>query len=558
MAYITYKKTLFFVTSPREANKLPDEIEVLADNFTGQIWNPESQEQYYRKLCEHDFFEGELAGDLAFKARDRINRAPQSLGLIDLKPTIRLTEAGAALIDSKFPQEALLRQMLKFQFPSIYHVDNSDRYHVKPYLELMRFVHELKGLSKVEIALFVMQLIDYRKYDETKEKIENFRNTWQRHPRNISYNQYVDDNFEREIRFIYADEISKNNVSTRESSEVSVSKFISTKKSNQRDYADASIRYLRATGLFTYDATKNKVKVIKDKETDVEYLLENIERAPFSYTSSSEYKEYLFNPTNIKLLSDDKKLLLDKLANYTEITDELRVSEIINLKELLVQFQKEKVEDITEAEINLLKNYEKYNDVVNIFEKIQSRGMVDRPLYLEWNTWRAFNMLDDGQIKGNFVVDDEGMPLYTASGNKPDIECQYTDFEINVEVTMSSGNRQYEQEGESVARHLGIKARETDKDVYCIFIAPVISGATLAHYYNLHKTNIAYYGGKSKIIPLDLETFQEILQRAYTADHKPTSVNLKRFVSKATEWAHTSSDEVDWFSKVKEEAVANF
>ena len=37
----------------------------------------------------------------------------------------------------------------------------------------------------------------------------------------------------------------------------------------------------------------------------------------------------------------------------------------------------------------------------------------------------------------------------------PDIECDYDDFSLSVEVTLQAGQRQYESEGEPVARHYG-------------------------------------------------------------------------------------------------------
>lgn len=83
-----------------------------------------------------------------------------------------------------------------------------------------------------------------------------------------------------------------------------------------------------------------------------------------------------------------------------------------------------------------------------MFDDIRAKRVVDQPLMLEWNIWRAFAMLNDGEIRGNFKTDTEGMPLNTALGNKPDIECRYNNFDIIVEVTMSSGSKQYEMEDE--------------------------------------------------------------------------------------------------------------
>lgn len=78
-------------------------------------------------------------------------------------------------------------------------------------------------------------------------------------------------------------------------------------------------------------------------------------------------------------------------------------------------------------------------------------------------------MLDGGNIKGNFKFDDVGQPLSTASGNMPDIECDYDDFVLSVEVTMQQGQRQYESEGEPVARHYGqMKSGREKKPIVCL------------------------------------------------------------------------------------------
>ena len=149
MSHITGKKTIFFVTSPRSPYKLGDEIKLLAENFSGQKWIIKTQKEYYMELSKQVFFEGSISGDVAFKARDRINRAPQSLGLIDLKPVIKLTEAGKKYIYGKRPEEIFLRQLLKVQFPSPFHIDTEMNFKIKPYLELMRLIYDFEGLSLI-------------------------------------------------------------------------------------------------------------------------------------------------------------------------------------------------------------------------------------------------------------------------------------------------------------------------------------------------------------------------------------------------------------------------
>lgn len=105
-----HDKLLFFTTSPRTPSKMIPEIQLLYENFEGQKWCPLTQIQFIEDLAVSDFFEGKgSVSDKAFSARDRINRAPKSLGFIDIEPFITLTDAGRALIFGKRPQEVFLR-----------------------------------------------------------------------------------------------------------------------------------------------------------------------------------------------------------------------------------------------------------------------------------------------------------------------------------------------------------------------------------------------------------------------------------------------------------------
>ena len=83
------------------------------------------------------------------------------------------------------------------------------------------------------------------------------------------------------------------------------------------------------------------------------------------------------------------------------------------------------------------------------------------------------------KVQGNFKLDLDGVPLNTAAARMPDIEIDYESFKMIIEVTMSSGQKQYDMEGEPVPRHFGNAKSSTDKPVYCLFIAPKISEGTL-------------------------------------------------------------------------------
>ena len=119
-------KSLFFTTSPRTPSKMIPEIRLLHECFEGKIWNKENQIKYTEELEKMDFFEGSTSKEKDFSARDRINRAPKSLGFVDLNPEIALTEAGKEFVYGHRQQEIFLRQILKFQLPSPFHIEIKD------------------------------------------------------------------------------------------------------------------------------------------------------------------------------------------------------------------------------------------------------------------------------------------------------------------------------------------------------------------------------------------------------------------------------------------------
>lgn len=174
---------------------------------------------------------------------------------------------------------------------------------------------------------------------------------------------------------------------------------------------------------------------------------------------------------------------------------------------------------------------------------------------LEWNTWRAMTMLDGGEIKANLNFDDYGKPLSTAAGNMSDIVCDYGDFMVCVEVTMASGQKQYEMEGEPVTRHLGKLKKASGKPCYCLFVAPTINDACISHFFTLHHLNLAMYGGKSTIIPLPLQIFRKMVEDSYKASYTPNPQHVRRFFEASNDLASACGNELEWYEKITEKAL---
>lgn len=553
MAYLK-NKALFFTTSPRTPSKMIPEIQLLSEQFTGRKWNKQSQVEFIDLLVQSGYFEGNgSSNNKDFSARDRINRGPKALGFVDLSPHVELTEAGKALVYGKRPQEVFLRQLLKFQLPSPYHIETSNTqgtFYIKPYLEIIRLIRDLESISSDELKIFALMLTDYRQYDIVKKAILDFRAEKELHKG--QYKKFVDEKWIDALLETYADDIDAGKTKTRETTDKSLKKFLSTKKSNTRDYTDACFRYLRYTGLVSVSHKNRSIAFYPDKLKEVDYILENIDRNPVFIDDTDQYKEYLFNAAIPTLYVDNLKNVIDHLMRISDYTQrQLAGKSIEELKDLRDTIIAQRKDAVIEAQVTEIKSYALYTEIIDTYNEIISDGYYDAPLMLEYNTWRAMTMLDGGNIKGNFKFDDIGQPLSTAAGNMPDIECDYDDFILSVEVTMQQGQRQYESEGEPVARHFGQIKKRTGKDTYCLFIAPTINKACLAHFFALNKIGISYYGGKTRIIPLDLDQFMRLVENSYNYPSQPTPYNIRQFLDDVMHQEEIAVDENDWNDRIQ-------
>lgn len=553
MAYLK-NKALFFTTSPRTPSKMVPEIQLLDKHFRGRKWNKQSQIEFIDLLAQTGFFEGKGSkNNKDFSARDRINRAPKALGFVDLSPYIELTDAGKALVYGKRPQEVFLRQLLKFQFPSPYHIETNSitgTFFIKPYLEIIRLIRDLEYLSFDELKVFALKMTDYRQYDTVKNAILNFRNEKKIHKGH--YKKLVDKVWTEALLQTYSDDIDAGKTKTRETTDKSLKKFLTTKKRNTRDYTDACFRYLRYTGLVSISQKNRSISFYPDKLKDVDYILENIDRKPIYIDDEDKYKAYLFDAANPILYVDNIKNVIDHIMRISDYTQrQLADKNIEELKDLRDSIIAKHKEAVIKTQITEIKSYALYSEIIDTYNEIISDGYYDAPLMLEYNTWRAMTMLDGGNIKGNFKFDDFGQPLSTASGNMPDIECDYEDFVLSVEVTMQKGQRQYESESEPVARHFGQMKKRTSKDAYCLFIAPTINKASLAHFFALNKIGISYYGGKTKIIPLDLDQFMRLVENSYNYCTQPTPHHIRQFLDDVMLQEEFSIDENDWNDRIQ-------
>ena len=402
--------------------------------------------------------------------------------------------------------------------------------------------------------LFGLQMTSYKMFDDIVNMIEQFRIDKVKHQG--KYKQFKAGIQEKIILRAFEEEVNSGKIKTRESNENSVKKFVSTKASNMRDYTDACFRYLRSTGLVNISQRGRSLSIAKDKIPDVEFILSTVDRNPVFIDDAEQYTKMLYDSTLPVLYTDNEDVLTQKLTEYTSIPlyqiGELSLNE---KKELLFEAVEDKKQNILNQQVLNIKDYKQYDDIMNTFDDIEKKNVLDIPLMLEWNTWRAMTMLDGGTIKANLKFDDNGAPMSTAQGNMADIFCDYDEYGLTVEVTTAGGQKQYEMESEPVSRHLAEYKKDTGKNAYCLFIAPKINEACVAHFFMLHKMNIAFYGGKSVIVPIDIKTFRKMLTDSYKADYQPNPKQVKSLFDYSLEVAEKTDNEVEWYNKVTEKAL---
>ncbi|MBI3909602.1 MAG: AlwI family type II restriction endonuclease [Armatimonadetes bacterium] len=194
-------------TSPRSPEKLPDELALLS-RFEGQLWNEDTQTRFARALAEAEFFEGSVsATEPDFSARDRVNRAPKTFGFVRIQrgTPLEITPAGRELIGRRNVDDLLLRQLLKWQYPSANHGgrDYRELFCIRPFLEVLRLVRDLGGLTKTELAIFAVPLIRYEDYEDVTASIRAYRAALSRVRGNAARKQFARDALRRRIREIY-------------------------------------------------------------------------------------------------------------------------------------------------------------------------------------------------------------------------------------------------------------------------------------------------------------------------------------------------------------------
>lgn len=301
-------------------------------------------------------------------------------------------------------------------------------------------------------------------------------------------------------------------------------KHYDKKADNFLDYSDMNMRYLRISGMFQRKG--RGIMIIPAKHLLAEKLAKS--------TATSEplmeaYKKLCSGaplPTDnidvAKTLLEDLKKQMKKRHIVYDISDlSLDTSAEINIARQRLEDTLAKTNEIQYA-----------NDQCNQWKEIADMSLLikgggklvydednaieipkdETPAYFEWTLWRAALAIDHMinkpyEVRG-FRLDSDFLPVTAAGGGKGDLYCEFEDFMILTEVTMSTSSRQEAMEGEPVRRHVSDAILNYDKPVYGLFLAIKIDTNTAETF----RHGIWYAKGDVKqrldIVPLSLEQFR--------------------------------------------------
>lgn len=294
---------------------------------------------------------------------------------------------------------------------------------------------------------------------------------------------------------------------------------------NFTDYCDMNMRYLRISGMFQRKG--RGIMIVPAKHLLAEKLAKS--------TATSEplmeaYKKLCSGaplPTDnidvAKTLLEDLKNQMKKRHIEYDISDlPLDTPSEINIARQRLEDTLAKTDEIQYAN-DQCNQWQEIADYMSLLIKGGGKLVYDEdnaieipkdetPAYFEWTLWRAALAIDHMvnkpyEVRG-FRLDSDFLPVTAAGGGKGDLYCEFEDFMILTEVTMSTSSRQEAMEGEPVRRHVSDAVLNYNKPVYGLFLAIRIDTNTAETF----RHGIWYAKGDVKqrldIVPLSLEQFR--------------------------------------------------
>ena len=512
-------------TGLRNPNRIQDGFAVFANSpYVGNLHGRDNEIGFMRLLDEKGIIQNENgkdeSGSHARKWRLMFSRNGFIYPQIkkkdgvqeELGPLDEITPFGRTFLKADtYPavQECFLRSMSIEQYP----MPNKTHY-FSPLRWLLAIMLELERrtgsseLSRIEFALWGHTTNPSYNVDEVVDRILDLRQRRTAAPAKRSFDK-------KEI--------------------VARGENYDKKSDNFLDYSDMNMRYLRISGILQRKGRGHIIVPTKH------VIAEKLAKA----TASSEpiIEQYKMLCMGAPLPTDNKEIaksLLDDLIKQMrerhilfDISDlPLNTAAEINIARQRLENILAQTDEIQYAK-EQCNQWQEIRDYMTLLIKGGGKLVYDEdaaievpkdetPAYLEWTLWRAALAIDHMvnkpyEVRG-FKLDSDFMPVSAAGGGKGDLYCEFEEFTILTEVTMSTSSRQEAMEGEPVRRHVSDAVLKYDKPVYGMFIAVRIDTNTAETF----RHGVWYAKGDVKqrlnILPLTLAQFKDYFVAMFKAD----------------------------------------
>jgi hypothetical protein len=304
------------------------------------------------------------------------------------------------------------------------------------------------------------------------------------------------------------------------------------------DYADTNMRYLKATGLV--QSKGRGLSLVPEKHVFIEKLVQDTGIPD----SDRFYFITLCNGATLPTDHKDSALavlddLLEQLARRSIPFDTTGKPTDTPADIAIIRHEIEGILSERNEEEYAARQAIEWEEIAAYMELIITRRnkktlsngdeievpQAEAPAYFEWILWRAFLAIDSMANKPyearRFKIDQDFLPVGCAAGGGADLICEFADFVIVVEVTLTTNSRQEAAEGEPVRRHVADLvshyAEKSGKPVYGLFIANRIDSNTAETF----RIGVWFSNTDDKmrldIIPVTLAQFKAFFEALFTA-----------------------------------------
>lgn len=563
-------------TTVRNPNRLRDGLILLSEEFNGRLYGAVQEENFSRRLNEVGIIDSEgtspdwfgrkwrsafvklgfITEKFSQKQKAITQKLSEDFGFTDAG--YEVTPAGRLLIGADSLgaiEDIFTRQLIQHEISSPLE-GSFPAGSMKPFILFLQVLYKLyrekqPGLSKLEIAAFIQLFRNHTPStaDDIVRGILEFRKK----------------------RAACRDKREKDRCDQEALESASRLKIEGSVAADSLcDYADTTVRYSKMTGLIAEVGSRVVIR-----ETKIAFIEAVLKREPIFLATSnpSEYLKIFYSGGVIP--TDDRVFAHQEINRVSKRLEEMGKNvprELItkaagaDVKELeQVRHKLLELVNQSQEEIYAL-SQQKDEYIKEILEGLTAFGtngakrmFNDPPTYFEWIVWRSFLAIDHISVPVHttrrFPVDEDLLPRHPAPGGGPDMQFEFKDFILVVEVTLKTSSRQEADEGEPVRRHVAGACQDNQKDVYGVFIAPTIDTNTAETF----RAGVWYHRDEArhlKIVPFSIEQFRLIfsalLNRRYTPGDLKGLIDKCLFVRQgmhAPEWKKHIDEETKRWSQ---------